>query len=268
MQISERSATSPFFPSAERPSLGKLLFRYPDEKFQNYPHLTSSPGCFPATWEPQTLFVLHQCAKQRSTQQTAGYHPARTERNNTAAQGSTAPQHMARSSRAPRDTTAHNRAAPGTLTPQRAARKQHWTTRPATMEPETTGSTTGHQQPQQEQQSTAQGSNVGAPAQHITAPHERRRKKEHHEPHTTHRRQHSKPTRHHAPEQGREQTTSSKAKQTAGHLSTAPGGNRAPRDTAQGSRAPRQTTAHSRAADHAARQGHPRLNRTAGDNQA
>ena len=55
-----------FFYSVEGPSLVKLLFRYPEVNFSNYPHVTSAPGCFPATWEPQTLFVLHQCTKQRS----------------------------------------------------------------------------------------------------------------------------------------------------------------------------------------------------------
>ena len=41
----------------------KLLFRYPDVNFSNDLHVTSAPGGFPATWVPQTLFVVHQCTK-------------------------------------------------------------------------------------------------------------------------------------------------------------------------------------------------------------
>ena len=44
----------------------KLLFRYPDVNFSNDLHVTSAHGGFPATWEPQTLFIVHQCTKPYS----------------------------------------------------------------------------------------------------------------------------------------------------------------------------------------------------------
>ena len=59
----EAISHSTFFYSVECPSLVKLLFRYPDQNFLNDLHVTSATGGFPATWEPQTLFVVHQCTK-------------------------------------------------------------------------------------------------------------------------------------------------------------------------------------------------------------
>ena len=49
--------------SVECPPLVKLLFGYPDHNFSNDLQVTSAPRGFPATWEPQTLFVVHQCTK-------------------------------------------------------------------------------------------------------------------------------------------------------------------------------------------------------------
>ena len=62
----EAISHSPFFHFLERLPVVTLFFRYQDVNFSNGPHATCAPGCFSATQEPQTPFVLHRCIKQRS----------------------------------------------------------------------------------------------------------------------------------------------------------------------------------------------------------